>query len=144
MQRIRFGASIICALILVGCGHPEGPTTQITARLFVPQLSASPGEELVLQVEVTNHGRHAFRHAGCGPGVDVEVGAPDGTTRLVLLGQIFACPLLDSSVLEPGETDTSAVRWKVPAARGTYTLHGGVAVNAGLTARSAAQHVEVR
>jgi hypothetical protein len=76
--------------------------------------------------------------------MDVDVRAPDGASRRILLGQVFACPLLDSNVLEPVETDTVAIRWRVPQTRGRYVLRAGVIDEAGLTAISAPVDVEAR
>ena len=81
---------------------------------------------------------------GCGAGLDFEVEAPTGERRFPLRELPSLCPLFDSNVLEPAETDTVEYRWTVPEAQGTYRVWAGGRVPAGLAARSAAIDVQVK
>ena len=77
-------------------------------------------------------------------GFDVDVQAPDGVRGYLVRGQLSICPIFDSNILEPEESDSVSFRWRVPAVSGTYILRGGVQVPDGLGAVSSPRSVLVR
>jgi hypothetical protein len=132
------------ALILGGCADTITPLDSLRSHLVVSTTAALTGDILVLEASATNMGRAVFHTSGCGQGLDVRVLEPSGAMRLILSGLPSICPVFDSNVLEPRETDTVRINWTVPPQPGTYSLRAGVRTEAGLAALSAPVSVVVR
>ena len=137
-------AVLLAAVASLGC-RSAPPHAEVTSAVELTPRVVGPGDTVRVRVIATNRGRHAVP-AGvrCGAGLDFEVVEPDGTRRLPVRDLPADCPLMDSNVLDPGETDTVVYRWAVPAARGTYRVRGGLKARSGLAAPSPSTSFEVR
>jgi hypothetical protein len=131
---VGFAASL---LIGGGCQRSTAPYGDVETRLEVDRVQANVGEVVGLRAIATNHGADTVQFiAGCGQGLDFEVQRPSGERHFLLRGQPSICPIFDSNILEPGETDTVSYAWTVPEQTGTYRLWAGGRVREGLAARS--------
>lgn len=130
----------------VGCGHRStAPYGDIDTRLEVDRTQAAVGEVVGLRAIATNHGADTVTlMAGCGAGLDFEIQRPNGERYFLLRDRPSICPIFDSNILEPGETDTVSYAWTVPAPTGTYRLWAGGRVREGLAARSRPKELIVR
>ncbi len=129
----------LVAALAVGAGC-EGSTAPngVETRVEVDRVRATPGEMLGLRAIATNHGDETVEFGpGCGVGLDFEVQHPNGERMFLVRDLPSSCPIVDSNILEPGETDTVSHTWTVPVATGTYRLWAGGRVREGLAARSA-------
>ena len=139
--------SLLVATILgtINCRSGTDPYGALEMQVEVdPQATTVVGEVLTLRAIATNHGDRSVELGyGCGAGLDFEVEAPTGERRFLLRGLPSLCPLYDSNVLEPAETDTVEYRWTVPGPQGTYRVRAGGRVRAGLAARSPVIEVKV-
>ena len=136
---------LLLSVVLVGCQTTTAPEEQITSEITVSPTIVAPGDTVRLLVATTNHGSEAVRAGiGCGPGLDFEITLPDESQRYPMRELAWICPVFDSNVLEPAETDTVRFAWKAPAQRGRYRVRGGIQVQDGLRAPSAPQTFEVR
>ena len=131
---------VMMALIATtNCRASTGPYDALDVRAEVePSGALNVGDQLTLRAIATNHGDRAVNLGyGCGEGLDFEVEIPTGERRFLLRGPSL-CPVNDSNVLEPAETDTVAYRWTIPGPAGTYRVWAGGKVKEGLAARSRA------
>ena len=130
---------VVTALMVAGaCHETTGPYDDIDTRLEVDRSRASRGEQLGLRAIATNHGDETMHFGpGCGLGLDFEVERPNGDHVFLLRDLPSGCPIFDSNILEPGETDTVSYVWTIPAVSGTYRVWAGGRVADGLAARSA-------
>lgn len=143
VRRALFGF-LIAILPDLGCRASTAPYRDVETRLEVDQARVGVGEVLELRAIATNHGDRTLEFiAGCGAGLDFEVQLPSGERRFLLRGLPSICPIFDSNILEPGETDTVAYAWTVPGPPGTYRLWAGGRVPQGLAARSTPVEVVV-
>jgi len=121
-----------------GCDESTAPYGEVETRLEVDRARAARGELLGLRAIATNHGDGTIAFGpGCGVGLDIEMQPPTGERVFLLRELPSGCPVFDSNVLEPGETDTVSYAWTIPAVSGTYRLWAGGRVAEGLAARSA-------
>ena len=129
---------IVVSLVAVaGCRETTAPYGDVKTRREVDRARAAVGEVLGLRAIATNYGDKAVEFfAGCGAGLDFEVQRPDGERQFLLRELPSICPIFDSNILEPGETDTVSHAWTVPLPTGTYRLWAGGRVPEGLAARS--------
>jgi hypothetical protein len=128
---------LAATLLGLGCRGSTAPYRDVETRLEVDRARIGVGEVLALRAIATNRGDRRFEFmAGCGEGLDFEVQLPSGERRFILRGLPSICPIFDSNILEPGETDTVAYAWTVPGPPGTYRLWAGGRVPEGLAARS--------
>ena len=135
----------LVTLSIAACDRATSSREDVVTRLEVPATTFAAGDAVPLRVIVTNRGRESVQAGvACGPGFDVEVRAPDGSRSFILRGTPSVCPIFDSNIIEPEETDSIVVPWRVPGAAGYYSLTGGVQVRAGLRARSVPHTVTVR
>ena len=136
---------LVAALAVgAGCRESTAPYADVHTRLEVDRTRASIGDVLGLRAIAANHGSDTVKFGpGCGVGLDFEV-QPPGGERVFLLRELpSTCPIFDSNILEPGETDTVSYAWTLPAVRGTYRVWAGGRVREGLAARSAPVDVTV-
>jgi hypothetical protein len=141
---IHRALAFLSILGTVGCSLTSSPAdAALVTHISSPVSLAVTGQHVMVDVIARNSGRTTHHTIGCGPGLDVEVRAPDGGARLILSPLPHICPLMDSNALEPGETDTVSVRWDVPFVVGEYELRGGVRAERGLIARSAPTRITV-
>ena len=129
----------VLALVMVGAGCYEStaPYGDVETRLEVDRAQAAVGEILGLRAIATNHGDNTIEFfAGCGAGLDFEVQGPTGERQFLMRELPSICPIFDSNILEPGETDTVSFAWTVPLPTGTYRIWAGGRVPEGLAARS--------
>jgi hypothetical protein len=139
----RFAA--LALLLLPGCQLAFGAGAILTSEVSVSPSVAVAGDTVALTVSTTNHGDRTLRVGyGCGEGLDFEVTLPDGSVRHLLRELASICPILDSNVLEAGETDTLRYRWQVPGVPGQYRVRGGIRVEHGIDAASAPVVLRVR
>jgi hypothetical protein len=133
-------------LILAGCPEVLIPVDEtLSSEVAVSPTEVAPGDTVHLLVATTNHGSDTVQAGvGCGPGLDFEVTLPDGSLRYPMREIPWICPIFDSNVLEPAETDTVRFAWATPQQAGQYRVRGGVQVRSGLRAASAARTFEVR
>ena len=121
-----------------GCDSSTAPYSDVETRVEVDPTRAAMGDVLELRAIATNRGDRSVQFfAGCGQGLDFEVQRPSGARQFILRELPSTCPIFDSNVLEPGETDTVSHAWTVPQERGTYQVWAGGRVPEGLAARSA-------
>lgn len=124
-------------MVGAGCHESTAPYGDVETRLEVDRAQAAVGEVLRLRAIATNHGDRTVEFfAGCGAGLDFEVQRPNGERRFLLRDLPSTCPIFDSNILEPRETDTVSYAWTVPQPTGTYRLWAGGRVPEGLAARS--------
>jgi hypothetical protein len=124
--------------IAAACDETTAPYSDVETRLEVDRARASIGEVVGLRAIAINRGADTVKFGpGCGVGLDFEVQPPSGDRAFLLRELPSTCPILDSNILEPGETDTVSHAWTLPAVRGTYRLWAGGRVRDGLAARSA-------
>ena len=132
-------------MVSAGCHESTAPYGDVRTRLEVDRAQAAVGEVLELRAIAVNQGDERVEFfAGCGAGLDFEVQQPNGERRFLLRELPSTCPIFDSNVLEPGETDTVSYAWTVPLPVGTYRLWAGGRVPEGLAARSRPVDVIVR
>jgi hypothetical protein len=144
MRRVA-SIALVIGLSVASCILPTEPWAELSTVLEVSSLAAAPSDTLTLRVLVTNRGRRDVRpDVGCAPGADVEVRSPSGDATRLLEGLVFTCPVLDSQILTPGETDTVRLVWPVPRDLGRYQFRGGVPFTGRLVARSPIVTVSVR
>lgn len=136
--------SLAALVVAVACHSPVDPYAAVTSSIVLPTGRVVSGDSVVLLVTARNAGfTRLILGEGCGEGLDVEVTAPEGKARSLTRGLPQICPLFDSNVLEPGETDSVRVRWVVPAAPGTYHLRGGLRGAQGLGAPSPSRSLTI-
>ena len=129
-------------MVGAGCRGSTAPYGDVETRLEVDRVQndrvqAAVGEVLGLRAIATNHGDQTVEFfAGCGAGLDFEVQRPSGERQFLLRDLPSTCPIFDSNILEPGETDTVSYAWTVPLLTGTYRVWAGGRVPDGLAARS--------
>lgn len=124
-------------LIGASCQRSTAPYRDVETRLEVDRVRANVGEVVGLRAIATNYGNDTIQFiAGCGAGLDFEVQRPSGDRYFLLRGLPSICPIFDSNILEPGETDTVSYAWTAPDLTGTYRLWAGGRVREGLAARS--------
>lgn len=129
---------VVVLTIGAGCHESTAPYGDVETRLEVDRVRAARGERLGLRAIATNHGDDTIEFGpGCGVGLDFEVEPPTGERVFLLRELPSGCPIFDSNILEPGETDTVSYAWTIPAVSGTYRLWAGGRVAEGLAARSA-------
>lgn len=138
---IRFTHSLMAVSVLAisACESGTGPYRDIEMQLEIePTTNVSVGDVVTLRAIGINHGDRTVEFtAGCGSGgYDFEVQAPGGDRWLLRRDLPGLCPITDTNVLEPGETDTLEHSWMVPGPAGTYRVWAGGSVRAGLAARS--------
>jgi hypothetical protein len=134
-------------LVLAGCPEMLLPAEyrDLASEVAVAPKIVTPGDTVYLLVLTTNRGSETVRAGvGCGPGLDFEVTLPDGSIRFPMREMAWICPIFDSNVLEPAETDSVRFAWATPQQRGQYRVRGGIGVRSGLGAASAARTFEVR
>lgn len=138
-MRCRSLVGFVAALTVgVGCEESTAPYSDVETRLEVDRARLARGEVLRLRAIATNYGDETVQFGpGCGVGLDFEVEPPSGERVFLLRELPSGCPIFDSNVLEPGETDTVSYAWTVPGAGGTHRLWAGGRVREGLAARSA-------
>jgi hypothetical protein len=125
-------------LVSAGCRGSTAPYGDVETRLEVDRARVARGEVLGLRAIATNYGDETVQFGpGCGVGLDFEVERPNGERMFLLRDLPSSCPIFDSNILEPGETDTVSYAWTVPEASGNYRLWAGGRVPEGLAARSA-------
>lgn len=124
-------------IVGAGCYESTAPYGDVETRLEVDRTRAAVGEVLGLRAIATNHGDETVEFfAGCGLGLDFEVQRPTGERQFLLRELPSTCPIFDSNILEPRETDTVSFAWTVPLPTGTYRIWAGGRVREGLAARS--------
>jgi len=148
-MRLPRSARVIGLALALGSAACVGSTApEAHVRLDVEVLPAEPraGDTIRLLAILTN--RTAERldlNKACGPPVLFEVTAPGGARVYpVPLDGAFTCPLLDEHELTPWESDTIAVRWRVPASVGPYAVRAGFREGKQLVRLSAPRVIEVR
>lgn len=130
--------------VSAGCEGSTAPSADVQTRLEVDRARVERGGVLGLRAIATNSGDETVEFGpGCGVGLDFEVQHPNGQRTFLLRELPSGCPIFDSNILEPGETDTVSYAWTVPAASGGYRLWAGGRVRGGLAARSAPVEVIV-
>ena len=146
MIRLKRFLMVVTLLGTINCRSGTDPYGTLEIQVEVdPDAAAAVGEVLTLRAIATNQGARSVEFVyGCGFGLDFEVEAPTGERRFPLRELPSLCPLYDSNVLEPAETDTVEYRWTVPAPQGTYRVWAGGRVRSGLAARSTAIEVQVK
>ena len=134
----RVLVAILTVLIAsAGCYRGAAPDGGVATRVEVERTHVTAGEGLGLRAIATNYGENAVEFiAGCGAGLDFEVQRPDGERQFLMRGLPSICPIFDSNILEPGETDTVSYVWTVPQQTGIYRVWAGGRVREGLAARS--------
>jgi hypothetical protein len=136
---------VLLGLVLFGCQTITSSLEELTSEITVSPTVLAPGDTVHLLVATTNHGSEAVEAGyGCGPGLDFEITLPDGSRRYPMRELAWICPVFDSNVLEPAETDTVRFAWATPAQRGRYGVRGGIRAKDGLRAPSGTKTFEVR
>jgi len=108
--------------------HSRDSLPTVETRITVPSSRLSRGDLIDLTVTATNHGTERVTiGVACGPSLDVLVRYPDGTERSALWDSVapnadFTCPGGPSHWVDPGQTKTEHISWRVPASPGTYHL----------------------
>lgn len=142
----RIALAALAAAVLGSCrsaAAPDAAPGVLTAVRVLPG-SAPPGAAVTLVAIATNAWRDTvFASQGCGHGLGFEVTAPDGGAADPSAGPSI-CPLFDSNVLAPGETDSVRFRWTAPATAGVYRVRAGVRGRSGLRWLSAPATLTVR
>jgi hypothetical protein len=137
-------AFLAALLVAAGCQASTGPYAEVRTRLEVGRVEVPVGEVLPLRAIATNHGDDSVEFVvGCGVGLDFEVQLPSGQRQFPLRALPSPCPIYDSNILEPGETDTVSYAWTVPGPTGTYRIWAGGRVPGDLAARSRPVDVQV-
>jgi hypothetical protein len=143
---MRRHAMLIVALLslIAACRDSTGPYSDVLTRLEIDHREVTVGEIIQLRAIATNEGDRTIQFmAGCGLGLDFEVLRPNGDRSFLLRELPSTCPIFDSNILEPGETDTVTYSWSVPLETGTYRFWAGGRVPEGLAARSSPVDVRV-
>ena len=133
-------------LLLVGAAGCEDdmPYAYLGSEVRATPGVLVAGEEVELAVTVTNWGDETvFASNGCAPGLGFMVTRPDDEIVNPYPALPSTCQLLDSQVLEPGETDVVTFRWK-PTLVGAYSVVGGLVVGDRLWSVSEEVGFEVR
>ena len=142
-RRAPFGALAVL-MVGAGCHDSTAPYGDVEMRVEVDRARAAVGKILGLRAIATNHGDRTIQFfAGCGAGLDFEVQGPTGERRFLMRELPSTCPIFDSNLLEPRETDTVSFAWTVPLPTGTYRIWAGGRVPEGLAARSTPVEVMV-
>ena len=144
MSRSLLRAIVSMMITAAGCSGPTDLGPAVVTRIEVERAVVTPGDRVLLRAIATNHGTQSVQAGyGCGPGLDFEVRFPSGEVRHLLRGLPSTCPIHDSNVLEPGETDTVTYQWAPSIPSGTYRIVAGVQTASGLRARSGPVNVVV-
>jgi hypothetical protein len=138
---VAWGGAACTGTVAAPAGD-DGIGGDVRTVVHVRPQQAAPGEPVTLLAIATNVGRDTALQ-GCGQGLGFQVTAPDGRRHDPSAGPSI-CPLFDSNVLTPGETDTVTFRWSAPAVRGAYRVRAGVRSDGGLRALSAPEALDVR
>jgi hypothetical protein len=126
-MRLRLTRAVVCAsTVVVASCDLLSPADELVTEIRLSPLVVGLGEKVRITVITTNRSSTAVQTYGCGPGLGYEVTLPDGSRRQPLEGLAYTCPLHDSNLLEPAETDTLEFEWQPPEQRGTYVVQGGV------------------
>jgi hypothetical protein len=122
------------------------PSPIVELRTQVAQATASAGDTVVVRAILTNPStRQTYTSAGCGPPVRIETRAGSGSAIYPIpIEATFTCQLTDISTLEPGETDTLVVRWRVAAEVGEYGVRSGFLGSNGLLRLTAPVALSIR
>jgi hypothetical protein len=131
--------------LTLACRESTAPYRDVTTRLEIDRRQVTVGDIVQLRAIATNESDRTIRFmAGCGLGLDFEVQRPSGERAYLLRDLPSTCPIFDSNLLEPGETDTVSHAWTVPLETGTYRFWAGGRVPEGLAARSMPVDVRVQ
>lgn len=128
------------AAVLTACGE-VGPAEELSVHVSASPESALVGDTIEL-VGIAHNGSDVVIEAsqGCGPGIWFTVTDSLGS-EVELRGPTF-CPIFDSNILEPGETDVVTQDW-LPPGPGLYRVRSRVVIRDGPTIDSRAQEVRV-
>jgi hypothetical protein len=141
----RLAASLLVVFV-TSCGEPNEPFAGVELRTQVVPATAWTGDTVVLRAILTNRStRQAYTSAGCGPPVRIEIRAGSGSAIYPIpIDATFTCQLTDISILEPGETDTLVVPWRVAATVGEYGVRSGFLGSNGLLRLTAPVALSIR
>lgn len=136
--------ALFCAVAMVGCQISTHPAETLTSELRVTPSTVSPGDTVRLLVATTNRSARRITSMTCGFGLDFEVTTPAGEVTYPIREMPAICPVLDSNILEPFETDTVEFPLIASGIKGIYRVRGGVRLLSGLGAPSETATFEVR
>jgi hypothetical protein len=141
MRNLRW----LAALMVLGCTSITGPYGDVTSSISVTPASVAPGGSVSIEMIARNTSADTVdTNHSCAPGLGFEVTGPSGARRDPMSEGAWDCPLLDSQILEPFETDTVRFSWTTPAETGVYRLRAGARSATGLQALSEPALLEVR
>ena len=146
LHRLTRMATSLFALCLSACTESTDPWSSVGLRTEVAEATASAGDIVLIRAILTNPTtRQISINSQCGPPVLFELRTGSGSSIYpVPLDASFTCELTDVHILEPGETDTVAVRWRVAAATGVYEVRSGFVRTGGLQRLSAPVALVIR
>src|SRR5688572_14444441 len=108
--------SSLLALIVLGCSSLTGPEGDVTTQVSLTPRVGTRGESVTVQMVGHNSGPDSIlARGGCAPGLGFEVTMPDGQRRDPMGEVPWICPLFDSQILAPSETDTVTHVWTAPS-----------------------------
>lgn len=129
--------SLICVAIIgviVACGGTLEPFQSIELRTEVAPAAVAVGDTVTLRAIMRNPSNTAIETGlACGPPVLFEIRHAAGDlVHPIPLDGVFTCPFLDYHLLEPHETDTVTIRWRVDLRSGDWSVRSGFRRAAGL------------
>ena len=144
MVRLVVIAFVVALTVEDGCWTGLGRGRGVEIRLELDRERAAVGEVVELRAIAVNHGLLPKEYIdGCGAGLDFEVRSATGERQFLLRDLPSTCPVFDSNILEPGETDTVTYAWTVPGPPGRYLLRAGGRVPSGLASPSEPRVLEI-
>ena len=117
----------VAALTLVACSRSLAPYDVIELRTEVAPAAFAVGDTVMIRAIMRNPTSTVIEPGrACGPPVLFEFRNGSGAVvHPIALDGIFTCPGLDYHVLEPFETDTVVVRWRVELTPGPWSVRSG-------------------
>jgi hypothetical protein len=119
----------------VSCSDSLTPFPEVSLRTEAAPSILSNGDELTMRSILQNHtGETVEVGAACGPPTLFELRPSSGdVVHPIPLDGAFTCPHLDYHTLQPFETDTVTIRWRVTGLdAGQWQLRSGFRRGLGL------------
>ncbi len=136
----------VWTLAAAACSRSVAPHEALDLRTAVIPTAAALGDTVTLLAIITNP-THRTVEAGraCGPPALFEFrNQAGGLIHPIPLDGIFTCPGLDYHVLEPFETDTVMVRWRITLTPGAWSARSGFRSATGLVRLSDPVSLSIR
>ena len=118
---------VVAALAIGACARSLAPYDAVELRTEVAPTTFAVGDTVVIRAIMRNPTSTVVEPGrACGPPALFEFRNGSGAVvHPIALDGAFTCPGLDYHVLEPFETDTVLVRWRVELTPGPWSVRSG-------------------